>query len=571
MIHLTDYALFLDNFTIRIIAIKELTIFMLQNVLHPGKLLFLFLILISNSSCSKDSDIFNDYIQENQQEILENQDDSSQSTPSNNGDAIVLTNLKAFPSAQGHGVNITTGGKGGKIFYVTTLSGDPSIGSYDSVSDTHSGSLNYAIRHEDPGYIVFRVSGVIDATDYSWYVAGVGKGNKTIMGGTAPYPGIVFHNNRFKLWPGDGNWIIRGMTFLGGTISQKGQDDAIQIEGITELILSDNTFGWAGDEAFSLDDGDNFSVQRNVGLECHPEHNTGSIFKTDVSVSGLRRSGSAHNNGYFHIKHRFPNFRGLDSDYLEGINNFAYNYQTRFESHNFQLNLNDINNYYKPGPRSSTGFDGKKKWNASDQGSPYWLDDPKIYTSGNIIEGIFENPNENNEVLWEQHITAKGFISGDDLPKSFFTNNMHPLGLDVKIKSTQDVYTYNIVGKNIGARYYMNELGVRQKYIHPFVDNYFEDAINGTDFAFLNNNSLFTTPNLPPSKEPYDDSDKDGMADNWEKEHGLEVGIDDKESVKEVWVIDGSTFINNAGYTNIQIFNDYVHGGFVVLTDENKM
>ena len=114
----------------------------------------------------------------------------------------------------------------------------------------------------------------------------------------------------------------------------------------------------------------------------------------------------------------------------------------------------------------------------------------------------------------------------------------------------------------------MDANGNRNKYIPPFINAYFEDAIKGTANAFLNNQSRFVLPSIPAAQAPYADSDYDGMADEWEKQHGLIVGEADHEGVKDTWVIDGLTINNRAGYSNIQMFNDYVHGGFLILGDQ---
>ena len=34
-----------------------------------------------------------------------------------------------------------------------------------------------------------------------------------------------------------------------------------------------------------------------------------------------------------------------------------------------------------------------------------------------------------------------------------------------------------------------------------------------------------------------------------------------------MWTLDGATFRNTAGYTNLEIFADWAHGGFIVLRD----
>lgn len=476
--------------------------------------------------------------------------------------AILLSSLKAFPSAQGHGAVIITGGENGKIFYVESFE-NTNEGYYDADNDIYRGTFKYALKHPQRGYIVFRVGGVINAEDDRDYLI-TGAGNKTIMGGSAPFPGVLFYGHRFRLHQSS-NWIIRGMTFLGGSRLEIRVHDAFTASRSTEILLSDNNFGWGGDEVYSLERSSNFIVQRNIAVEARPEHNTGSVFYPDTDgETGIRGSGSVHNNGYFHISHRFPNLQGLEEEYFDVVNQFAYNMGSRISSNKFQLNVNHINGYYKAGPRTNSdiGF----KWNASSEASSLWKPEPKIYSSGNIITNSVTSPDYDNRRLWKQHINGNGFTQDDPLPNSFFSS-MHPLGKDISIKSAQDAYDFNIVGKNIGSRYYMSADGRRIKYFLPVIEEYIDDAINGTDFAFRNNASLFalSQSDISNPENPYEDSDYDGMADVWEEEHGLVVGIKDGFGSKRVWVFEGRTFLNDAGYSNLQMFNDYIHGGFVVL------
>ncbi len=479
------------------------------------------------------------------------------------GDVVVLETRKAFPSALGLGAEDIEGGRGGAIFFVTDLA-NRDEGSYDPDTNTHTGTFRYALEHPDPGVIVFRTAGLAEVGSGASYTFRRDGARKTILGATAPAPGVVFYGGSFTL-RGTGDWVVRGVTFLGGDGLSAGANDTFSADGPSYLALADNTFGWGADEAYSVRRFEGLLAQRNVAFEGHPDHNVGSIFAADTENAGARTM-SAHDNAYIHISHRFPNAQGLETDRYEVVNQFAFNWGTRTESHKFQPVHNDINNYYRRGPRTSSS--PRKMWNAHQEAdSPLWNPPPQFYSAGNIMTGFFDDPDGDNRVLWFHHITSGGFTAGDPLPDSFFVDTPHPLGTDMRPRTAAEAFRYNIEGGHVGARYVVDEDGMRQRQVLPLTQGYLDDAVDGVDDHFLRAQSAFVRPTLPAAAAPYADTDRDGMADAWERLHGLVVGERDHEGVRGTWTLDGATFVNAAGYTNLEIFADWAHGGFVMLRD----
>jgi pectate lyase len=227
----------------------------------------------------------------------------------------------AFPGAEGFG-QFTTGGRGGKVFVITTL------------DDDGPGSFRKAVQAKGPRIIVFAVSGTIHLLSKLDI-----KGNATIAGQTAPGDGICLADYPVSL-SGD-NIIIRYLRFRmgdknqkGGMVNGNGSDDALGASRRNNIIIDHCSISWSTDEAFSVYNGDSTTLQWNLiaePLNYSYHFETGDKDYEHHGYGGIwgGKHLSAHHNLFAHCNSRNPRFDGIRNIKEENVdfrNNVIYNW-----------------------------------------------------------------------------------------------------------------------------------------------------------------------------------------------------------------------------------------------------
>lgn len=251
-----------------------------------------------------------------------------------------LTTLTpAFPGAEGFG-KYTTGGRGGKVYHVTTLA-----------DGNEPGTLRYAVNQKGPRTVVFDVAGTImlDST------LRITEGDLTIAGQTAPGDGICIAGYPVVL-KGD-NTIVRYLRLRVGDL-HRGDHDGIGGTDFKRLILDHCSVSWSVDECCGLYGGEDFTVQwcifseplRFSGHTKGGSHGYGAIF------GGAR--ASYHHNLIAHGESRMPRIGprpGTQTrEHLDMRNNVIYNWAGVGCYGGEGMLANIVNNYYKPGPATPT-------------------------------------------------------------------------------------------------------------------------------------------------------------------------------------------------------------------------
>ncbi len=245
-----------------------------------------------------------------------------------------MNTLLAFPGAEGFG-RITTGGRGGKVYHVTTLEdGD------------QEGTLRYAVNQRDTRTIVFDVAGTIFLkSDLK-----ISRGNLTIAGQTAPEEGICIAT--YPVILAADNIILRYVRFRVGNESG-GEPDGLGGMENTNIIVDHCSVSWSVDECLSVYGGENLTIQWCIASESLRTAGHGKG-KHGYGGNWGGTNVSYHHNLLAHHDSRVPRLgprpKTQENEYMDMRNNVFYNWAGNGCYGGEGMNVNIVNNYYKPGP-----------------------------------------------------------------------------------------------------------------------------------------------------------------------------------------------------------------------------
>ena len=253
----------------------------------------------------------------------------------------------AFPGAEGFG-RYVTGGRGGNVYHVTSLADDGS-----------EGTLRWALGKSGVKTIVFDVSGTIHLQSS----LDISIGNVTIAGQTAPGDGICVADYPVSIKAN--NVIVRYMRFRLGNknVLANGADGWDGFGGFDQqdLVIDHCSVSWSIDECLSVLGNKNTTVQWCLVAQSlvNSGHSKGAHgYGGNWGGSGA----SFHHNLIAHHGSRTPRLGPRPTTQLDERmdmrNNVIYNFGGNGCYGGEGMNVNIVNNYYKPGPGTPTDKKG---------------------------------------------------------------------------------------------------------------------------------------------------------------------------------------------------------------------
>ena len=407
--------------------------------------------------------------------------------------AVIGNTVPAFPGAEGAG-KLTTGGRGGEVYEVTTL------------ADSGEGSLREAVSG-DNRIVVFRVGGTIELESG----LDVSGSNLTIAGQTAPGDGISVINNEFEI-KGD-NIIIRYLRVRAGD-TMGTPIDTFKGEGRRNLVIDHCSVSWGVDECFSLYGNYDVTVQycllaEGLTMSAHEKgrHGYGGLWGG--------QNVTYHHNLLIHQGGRNPRYSFVEDmkQLVDQRYNVIYNHGfTTAYGGEWAEGINMVGNYYKPGPATLAGVASKIL--SADRGGSW-------YVAENLVEGA-EDVTADNEL-------------GIEFPPGGIDLRAEPVRFADSLPDRTAEEAYEEVLADVGCNI-------------PRYDSVdarlLADVRNGTGRLINSQNEVGGFPVIDGGEPPVD-SDHDGIPDDWETEHGLDP--EDPDDAAEL-ADDGS------GYTNLEVY-----------------
>lgn len=475
---------------------------------------------------------------------------------------------QAFPGAVGQGA-VAVGGRGGDVYHVVTLKDyDP-----QKCESAIAGSLRYAISSaHGPRTIVFDIGGGIKLHG----TLTISQRKLTIAGQTAP-GGISLWGYPLQV-DGASDIIIRFIRVRTGDFNArapKGNDslhgkgamdlDAPSANGIgvihsSRIILDHVSTAWGMDETLSVTHSRDVTVQHSIiaeGLDrsFHPKgpHGYGSLIRGEITPADQDRGVGGYTlygNLWALNRARNPSVGGeqtLKPGQSESerrradvniVNNVIYGWSDRPTHRNDfgRIRLNFVGNYFVNGPANKSPF-------------IFFDHNPAptiIYQDGNMLDANLNREMDGKIVGLPSDIgeTFRGIDANDRL---FGAPEGKPLNFFKAVAEhvVPAEKAYSRVISSVGASLVRDTIDRR---VIEYVVSRTGYPIDSQEVYRNAHSVLPGIDDLVVTRRPAGfDSDRDGIPDRFEKEHGLDAHIPRDRNCHN---------LSKVGYTNLEVYLD---------------
>jgi pectate lyase len=418
--------------------------------------------------------------------------------------------LPVFPGAEGFGTQ-TIAGRGGKVIEVTSL------------ADTGPGTLRSALDDPAPRIIVFRVAGTIELEE----VLPVAHPYVTIAGQTAPGDGICLKNAGLVITTHD--VLIQHIRVRPGNEGSVEPDDndAISIlgrhgdvDGAFNVVLDHVSASWGEDETVSTWYG---AHDITISWSIVSEALNRSRHRKETHSAGLLIGDSSYHISVHHTLLAHNDFRNpliSEGGTHDIVNNVIYNWgvlPAEITDHDSNTFLNFVGNDFLPGPSTVPG--------------PFEIlfneGHPSIYVAGNL------GPHRPDPAMDEWALVGFGYGAEGVAPETY--------------RRLTRFVTYPITASSaaVAREEVLAEAGATAPQRDPVDRRVVDEVRTGTGAIIDSPSQVGGYPALARGTAPVD-SDRDGMADDWEQE----IGLDPEDPS------DGNGDLDGDGYTNVE---EYLH------------
>lgn len=481
----------------------------------------------------------------------------------------VLVDPPAFPGAEGFGKS-ATGGRGGQVIYVTNL------------NNSGTGSLRAAVQASGARIVVFKVSGIITLTSD----LKITNGNITIAGQSAPGDGICLKN--YSVSVDADNVIIRFMRFRMGDEAQH-EGDALGGRFRNNVIIDHCSMSWSTDECVSFYNNDNTTVQWCVISESLRNSVHGKGAHGYGGIWGGKNASFHHNLLAHHDSRnaRLGEYAGSSyalTDLVDIRNNVIYNWGHNSAYGGEAMNVNFINNYYKPGPATIANNGSTKQGRIMSidknkvKGTQVYDMWGKFYIDGNYVDGNTNSTNDNwtYGVYNQFHGSYTSYSgtckdsNGNTIPCEYTIPISNADKIAMKLNTPLDVEN-NVTTHSATEAYNKVLLYGGASLVRDVIDTRLvTETENGTyTYAGSNGstNGIIDTQSDVGGWPTYNsttallDTDNDGMPDAWEDTNGL-----DKNNTS-----DGASTSLDGGYTNVEVYLNSLVESIINSQNENAL